>query len=92
MLAALSILAAAASALTGLTSLVFLMACGANSTPKQISDLKLMMAGVAIVTLAGIAAAVWLFIKARYGVAALIGIAPAAACIGLFTWMYITEY
>lgn len=88
----LSVLTSLGSLAMCLMTVVFLLACGANSTPKQIHELKMMMLGAAIVTLLGVAGAIWAFIKARYGLATALGAFPAAACIGLLIWLYVTEY
>ncbi len=56
----LPILAMICTALTTLTALVFCMAGGANSTPAQIRALKLWMAGLSLLGLAGIVVGVFL--------------------------------
>lgn len=88
----LSVLASLGSLAMCLMTVVFLMAGGANSTEKQVHELKMMMLGAAIVTLLGVAGAVWAFIKARYGLAAALGALPAVLCIGLLAWLFVTEY
>lgn len=88
----LSIVGMLGSIAIAVCTLVLLMAGGANSSPKQIHELKMMMLGVALVTLIGLVGVIWAFIKARYGMATAFAVLPGAACIGLVVWMWVTEY
>jgi|GEM_PF-1208133 len=73
-----------------LITLVFLMAGGANSTPKQLRELKIMLWGVFFVGLSGLVGFIFALIYGRYGTACLLGAYPIVACIGLIVWLFIT--
>jgi hypothetical protein len=88
----IAILATLAGGGMSLITLVMLMAGGANSSPKQVRELKIMMLCVLLLAMGSLVGAIWTFIKERYGLSALIGVAPAIACIALIAWMVITEY
>lgn len=75
-----------------LMMLVLLMASGANSSPKQLREIWIFFWSVIIVALLGLVAAIWAFVKARYGLAALAGLAPVAYCTTLIVWMLVTEW
>ena len=90
LLLVLAILLQVVAVLTTLTTLVFLMACGTNSSPKQLRELKIMLWSVLLTGVAGLAGGIAALVYGRYGLACLISAAPTAACIGLITWMFIT--
>lgn len=63
-------------ALATLTALVFFMAGGANSTPAQIRALKLWMAGLFLLGVAGVVAGIILIRAGQPGWAAVAAFAP----------------
>jgi hypothetical protein len=92
MTAAFALLSSFAGLGTSLMSIVFLMACGANSTPRQLRELWVMMTGIGIAAAIGLTVAIFAFITQRYGLAVAAGILPAAGCILLMVWLFWTEY
>lgn len=72
----LPILAMICTVLATLTALVFCMAGGANSTPAQIRALKLWMAGLSLLGLAGVVVGVILLRAGQPNWAAVAAIAP----------------
>jgi hypothetical protein len=82
----------AGSGLASLVFLVFLMAGGANSSPKQIAQIKAWMLAAGVIALCGIAGAVWAMVAGRPLTGAWIGAFPGAFCIVVLTVMYIVEW
>lgn len=72
----LPIFAMICTALATLTALVFCMAGGANSTPAQIRELKLWMAGLSLLGVAGVVAGIILIRAGQPGWAAVAAFAP----------------
>ncbi len=64
------------TALATLTSLVFCMAMGANSTPAQIRALKLWMSGLSLLGVAGIVVGIFLIRAGQPNWAAIAAFAP----------------
>ncbi len=87
----LAILSALASTGASALTLVFLAACAPNGTPQQLAHLKSLAILVAAVWFSGLVVAAWASLARRYGLAAGVGIAPAAFCIGLFAWLFATS-
>lgn len=92
MLHVLAILANLISLAAWLVMTVLLLASGANSSPKQITQIRIFLWSVAAITLLSLIASIWAFVQARLGLSIGIGILPAAACIGLLLWMLVTEW
>lgn len=69
--------------LATLTMLVMLIAGGANSTPAEITQIKWMMIGVALVGLVGLVGGIWGIVAGRPWLGAGFGIAPLVASIAL---------
>lgn len=92
MLLVLSILANVISVGTSLMMLVLLLASGANSSEKQIAQIRLFLWSVFIVLVVSLVASIWTFVKGRYGISAGIGILPAVGCVALLVWMLVTEW
>ncbi len=72
----LPILTMVCTALATLTALVFCMAGGANSTPAQIRALKLWMAGLSLLGVAGIVVGIFLIRAGQPNWAAIAAFAP----------------
>ena len=72
----LPILAMIGTALATLTALVFCMAMGANSTPAQLRALKLWMAGLSLLGVAGVVVGIILIRAGQPNWAAVAAIAP----------------
>lgn len=72
----LPILAMVCTVLATLTALVFCMAGGANSTPAQIRVIKLWMAGLSLLGVAGVVVGILLIRAGQPGWAALAAFAP----------------
>jgi hypothetical protein len=87
-----AILSMVGNVLVSLTTLVFLMACGANSSPKQLHELKMMMLGVTVCGFAGFVGGIIAIVKAHYGLSLTLNVLPVVGCIGLFVWMFLAEY
>lgn len=92
MLLVLAILSTLVSLGASLMMLVLLLAGGANSTQKQIAQIRVFIWSVIAITVLSVGLAIWAMVKARYGLAAAVGIVPAAACAGLLIWMLVTEW
>ena len=92
MLQILAVLSTLAGVGASLLMLVLLMAGGANSTETQIRQIWIFFWTVIALAALGVIGAVVCFVKARYGLAAACGIAPAVFCVGLLTWMIVTEW
>ena len=72
----LPIAAMICTALTTLVAVVFCLGMGANSTPAQIRELKLWMAGLSLLGLGGIVASIFMVRAGQHGMAAVAAIAP----------------
>ncbi len=72
----LPILAIVCTVLATLTALVFCLSMGANATPDQIRALKLWMAGLCLLGVAGVAMGIVLLRAGQPGWAALAAFAP----------------
>ena len=81
LLPAAAIVAMIATVLATLTAVVFCMAGGANSTPEQIRALKLWMAGLTLLGVAGITAGIFLMRAGQHGWAAGAAILPAVIMV-----------
>ncbi|MSU59904.1 MAG: hypothetical protein EXS35_17345 [Pedosphaera sp.] len=73
----LPILAIVCTVLATLTALVFCMSMGANSTPAQIRALKVWMAGLSLLGVAGVVAGIILIRSGQPNWASLAAFAPA---------------
>lgn len=92
MLAILAVLSTLVGIGASLLMLVLLMAGGANSSEQQIRQIWIFIWTVLGVAFLGVVGATWCFVKARYGLAATFGIAPAVLCLSLLIWMLVTEW
>ena len=72
----LPVFAMICTVLATVTALVFCMAMGANSTPEQLRVLKLWMAGLSVLGLAGVAVGLLLIRLGQPGWASVAAIAP----------------
>lgn len=72
----LPMLAMACTAVATVTALVFCMAMGANSTPEQFRTLKLWMAGLSGLGLAGVGVGFMLIRSGQMGWASIAALAP----------------
>ena len=72
------------TALATLTAVVFCLGMGANASPAEIRALKLWMAGLTVLGVAGITAAIFLLRSGQLGWAAGVGIAPAVIMLVIF--------
>ncbi|HMP84219.1 MAG TPA: hypothetical protein PKA41_16090 [Verrucomicrobiota bacterium] len=72
----LPILAMVCTVLATLTALVFCLAGGANASPAQIRALKLWMAGISLLGVAGVTVSIFLIRAGQPGWAAVAAIAP----------------
>lgn len=87
-----AVLSAVAGGLATLTMLVMLMAGGANSSPAQITQIKWMMIGVALVGVIGLGGAVWAMIAGKPWLGAGLGIAPAVVVIAMIVVLVKLEW
>lgn len=71
-------LAIIGTVLATVTALVFCMAMGANSTPTQLRALKLWMAGLSLLGVAGVVGGIFLMRAGQLDWAALTAFAPTA--------------
>ncbi len=92
MLLVLAILSNLISLGVALMLLVLLLASGGNSSPKQITQLRILIWSVIALVVISLVASIWTFVKRRYGIAAGVGIVPAVGCIVLLIWMLVTQW
>ena len=79
----LPILSMLIGGISSLTTLVMLLAGGANSTPTQIRQIKWMIASVVLVQVLALAGSIWLLIEKRGWPSCFVGVSPLIFAIVL---------
>lgn len=74
------------------TMIVMLLASGANSTPKQLREIKLMLWCVGLCGVAGFVGGIIAATQSSFGLSIGLSLFPVVVSISLFTWMWVTEY
>jgi len=67
-----------------LTMIVLLLAGSPNSTPAQMTQIKMLMLGMAVCGLVCVVGAIWAMVAGRHGLAAGVGIGPMVVAIVMF--------
>lgn len=92
MLKALAIFLMLAATLACLTMLTFLMAGGANASPKQITQLKWMMLATGLAWLIGVGGGIVALCTSRDALGAWLAASPIAVVIVAFIILWVSEW
>ena len=80
------------SAMSTLVMTVLLLASGANSTPKQMREIKLMLWCVGVCGAGGLIGGIIAATQSSFGLSIGLSLSPVVLSMTLFTWMWVTEY